>query len=70
MQAGIVQKIFHDHFKGYNKKHSVSRRERKAAWNILTCRTRQQGHHVDECPNGHPGVWTFYVGMLFFLLTY
>ena len=53
MKKGIVQKIFHDHFKSYSNKHSLSLRERKAAWNILTCRTHKQGYHIDECPNGH-----------------
>ena len=53
MEAGIVQSIFHDHFQTYRKKHAVSERERKAAWNIMTCRTDAQGYHVDECPKGH-----------------
>jgi len=53
MARGIVQKIFDDHFKSYSEKHSVSRRERKAAWNIRSCRTDELGYHVDECPNGH-----------------
>lgn len=53
MPRGIVQKIFSDHFKCYNDKHSVSCRERKAVGNILKCRTGKLGYHVDECPNGH-----------------
>jgi len=53
MKAGIVQRIFKDHFDSYKDKHGVSAREWKAAHNIITCRTREQGYHVDECPNGH-----------------
>jgi len=53
MPRGIVQEIFRDHFKSYNSNHSVSRRERKAVWNILSCRTDKLGYHIDECPNGH-----------------
>jgi len=52
MKPGIVQKIFHDHFEAYLKKHRLSKREKKASWNIMTCRTRAQGFHIDECPNG------------------
>jgi hypothetical protein len=52
MEAGIVQKIFRDHFEAYQADHGVSERERWAAWNIMTCRTSEQGYHVDECPNG------------------
>jgi len=53
MEAGIVQRIFRDHFERYRAGRAVSTRERWAAWNIMTCRTEQQGFHVDECPNGH-----------------
>ena len=53
MKAGIIQKIFLDHFASYRSKHGVSERERKAAWNIMTCRTHTQGYHIDECPEGH-----------------
>lgn len=53
MKAGTVQKIFCDNFRAYLEKHRLSERERKAAWNIMTCRTRAQGFHVDECPKGH-----------------
>ena len=56
MGAGIVQKIFLDHFETYHTEHALSERERRAAWNIMTCRTLQQGYHVDECPNGDYGV--------------
>jgi len=52
MEAGIVQRIFRDHFAPYQRGHPVGRRERWAAWNILTCRTPAQGLHVDACPNG------------------
>ena len=53
MKAGIVQRIFRDHFDTYRGSHTVGRREQRAAWNIMTCRTPTQGYHIDECPNGH-----------------
>ena len=53
MKAGIVQKIFHDHFEAYRRGRVVSPRERRAAWNIMTCRTLEQGFHIDACPKGH-----------------
>ena len=53
MKAGIVQKIFCDHFETYRREHPVSERERWAAWNMMTCRTPEQGYHVDACPKGH-----------------
>jgi len=53
MKAGIVQKIFCDHFETYQREHPVSERERWAAWNMMTCRTAEQGYHVDACPEGH-----------------
>ena len=52
MKPGIVQKIFLNHFDTYRESHTVGERERWAAWNIMTCRTPEQGYHVDECPNG------------------
>jgi hypothetical protein len=52
MEAGIVQRIFRDHFAAYQREHPVGARERWAAWNILTCRTPAQGFHVDACPTG------------------
>ena len=53
MKAGIVQKIFCDHFETYEGEHPVGERERWAAWNMMTCRTAEQGFHVDACPKGH-----------------
>lgn len=53
MKAGIVQKIFRDHFDTYRNRHVVGKRERCAARNIITCRTPEQGFHVDACPQGH-----------------
>jgi len=52
MSAGIVQRIVRDHFASYQRAHPVGRRERWAAWNILTCRTPDQGSHLDACPQG------------------
>ena len=53
MEAGIVQRIFCDHFETYQREHPVGGRERWAAWNMMTCRTPEQGYHVDACPKGH-----------------
>ena len=53
MEAGIIQRIFRDHFETYQREHSVGERERWAAWNMMTCRTPEQGYHVDACPEGH-----------------
>jgi len=53
MQAGIVQRIFREHFAAYQRAHPLGPRERWAAWNILTCRTPAQGVHLDACPQGH-----------------
>lgn len=53
MNAGIVQRIFREHFAAYQHAHPVGPRERWAAWNILTCRTPAQGFHLDACPQGH-----------------
>jgi hypothetical protein len=52
MQAGIVQKIFNDHFDQYRLKNTLNNRQSKAAWSIMTCRTEMQGYHIDACPNG------------------
>ena len=52
MEAGIVQRIFREHFAAYQRAHPLGARARWAAWNILTCRTAQQGFHVDACPQG------------------
>ena len=52
MQPGIVQRIFNDHYAQYrrrfNKTHS---RIDKAAWSIMTCKTAEQGFHINACPN-------------------
>ncbi len=52
MKPGIVQKIFNDHFKTYTKSRILTRRHIHAASNIMTCRTPEQGFHVNACPNG------------------
>jgi hypothetical protein len=52
MEAGIVQRIFRDHWAAYQRVHPVGPRARWAAWNILTCRTPAQGYHLDACPQG------------------
>lgn len=52
MQAGIVQRIFNDHFDQYRQERLLSQRENSAAFAVMTCRTADQGYHIDECPNG------------------
>jgi hypothetical protein len=52
MKPGITQRIFKDHFSAVDATHPLDERSRRAAWNIRTCRTPEQGYHVDECPNG------------------
>ena len=52
MKPGTVQKIFNDQYRVVDAAHCLDGRSRRAAWNIRTCRTPQQGYHIDECPNG------------------
>jgi len=52
MQAGIVQRIFNDHFAAYRSKTILHSREKYAAWCIMTCRSQEQGYHIDACPKG------------------
>ncbi len=52
MKAGIVQKIFLDHFDTYRKRRVLDQRQKCAARSIMTCRTEAQGYRIDECPNG------------------
>jgi hypothetical protein len=52
MRAGIVQKIFNDHFYDYSRDKILHSRERNAALAIMTCRTPVQGYHIDACPSG------------------
>lgn len=51
MKTGIIQRIFEDHYETVDATRPLDWRSRKAAWNILTCRTPAQGYHIDECPN-------------------
>jgi hypothetical protein len=52
MQAGIIQRIFEDHYPAYRRTQNLSWRERNAAHQILTCRTPAQGTHGVSCPAG------------------
>lgn len=52
MKAGVVQRVFRDHFRRIERSQLLDERSRRAALNILTCRTPAQGYHVDACPNG------------------
>ena len=51
MPIGIVQQIFKDHFDDYKLGRKLHSRERYAAWSIKTCRTHEQGYHINRCPN-------------------
>ena len=52
MHAGIVQRIFIDHFADYRSQRIITPDQGAAAWSIMTCRTEAQGYHIDACPNG------------------
>ena len=52
MKAGIVQRIFLDHYADYRQARKPRQRRQRAAWSIMTCRTPAQGYHIDACPNG------------------
>lgn len=52
MKAGIVQRIFNDHFAAYRLKKPLHLRETNAARAIMTCRSEEQGYRIDVCPNG------------------
>lgn len=51
MRPGIVQRIFNDHYAQVDATHRLDMRARTAAWDIRTCRTFEQGYHIDACPN-------------------
>jgi hypothetical protein len=48
MKPGIVQRIFKEHFPAIEAAQPLDERTRSAAWNICTCRTLEQGFHVEE----------------------
>ena len=52
MQTGIVQTIFKDHFDTFREIKTLSLAQMRAAGNIITCRTPEQGYHINACPNG------------------
>lgn len=52
LKPGTVQQIFNEHYPTVDATHLLDDRSRWAAWNICTCRTPDQGFHIDECPNG------------------
>lgn len=52
MGAGIVQRIFNDHFADFRRQRFITPDQGSAAWSIMTCRTEAQGYHIDACPNG------------------
>jgi len=53
MQAGIVQRIFNDHFSAYRRNKVLHSREKNAAYAIMTCKTLAQGYHIEACPNDY-----------------
>lgn len=59
MKAGIIQRIFLEHYAKIDSTRSLSSGMRWAARNIMTCRTSEQGYHIDECPNGDHRVLHF-----------
>lgn len=50
MKAGIVQRIFTDHFAEYRSKIKSHSRIDYAAQSIMTCRTLAQGYRIVACP--------------------
>ena len=52
MKKGIIQTIFNDHFESYRSTRVLDRRQYHAAGSIMTCRTSEQGYHINACPNG------------------
>ena len=49
---GVVQRVFREHYPAYRRTRRMAWREERAAFQIRTCRTEAQGHHVYRCPGG------------------
>lgn len=48
-----LQSIFQQSFDAYASDHKLALKQHKAAHAIKTCRTVEQGGHVQRCPDGH-----------------
>lgn len=48
-----IQSIFKEYYPQYAEKYAIADHARKAAWNIINCRTEVMGGHVEKCPEGH-----------------
>ena len=48
-----VQSIFKSFFDAYASEHRLPLKHHQAAQAIMTCRTPEQGGHVQRCPDGH-----------------
>lgn len=48
-----LQSIFHDSFDAYAATHKLPLKHYKAAHAIMSCRTPEQGGHIQACPDGH-----------------
>jgi len=48
-----VQSILQDHFQDYARSRKLPLKVHRAAKALMTCRTPEQGGHVQSCPDGH-----------------
>jgi hypothetical protein len=51
--AATLQSIFKTSFDAYASEHRLPLKHHQAARAIMTCRTPEQGGHVQQCPDGH-----------------
>ncbi len=51
--SATLQSIFKTSFDVYASKHRLPLKHHQAARAIMTCRTPEQGGHVQQCPDGH-----------------
>ncbi len=53
-----VQSIFQNAYEEYSKTRKLPAHHRRAAHYFMTCRTSEQGGHIQACPDGHvQSVW-------------
>ncbi|WP_408956136.1 IS91 family transposase [Natroniella sp. ANB-PHB2] len=48
-----IQDIFTKYYNQCEKEYALANHARKAAWNIINCRTEAMGGHIQKCPDGH-----------------
>ena len=48
-----ITDIFRKYYNRCEKKYTLANHTRKAAWNIINCRTQAMGGHIQKCPEGH-----------------